>query len=98
METIIIAILGSSAFTAIINGVIELIKNRSGAKKNADKGIMFSLLYCIQAYSDKLLAKDNIDLEDYKQFEEMYSVYKAMGGNGYLDKVKKEIDALPVKK
>lgn len=95
---LLIAILCSSAFTAIVNAVIELLKNRSGKQSNANKGIMFALLFALQNYGEKLIKAGSIDLEDYKQFDEMYQCYRALGGNGYAERIKKEVDNLPIVK
>jgi len=96
METIIIAILGSSAFTAIVNAVIELLKNRSGKQSKQNKAVMFSLLFALQTYGEKLINRGKIDAEDYKQFFEMYAAYKACGGNGFAERIKMEVEALPL--
>ena len=92
------AILGSAAFTALVNAILEIIKNRTGQKKLVDKAVNFTLLYNIQSYGKELLDKDTITLEEYEQFEEMYSTYKSLGGNGYVDRIKSEVDKKPIKK
>lgn len=95
IRTIIIAIIGSSAFTALVNGVLEIFKNRTGVKKNEKKALNFCLLSALQTYGGKLLASEKIEVEDYNQFYEMYQTYKSLGGNGYADRLKKEIDNKP---
>lgn len=98
MEAIVMAIVGSSAFTAIINAVIELIKNRTGSKKVETEAIKYSLLCCLQAYGERLTASGSIDQVQYSQFEEMYLIYKKMNGDGFADRIKKDVDALPIKR
>lgn len=92
-----IAIISSSAFTAIVNALIEIYKNRTGAKRNADEGIMFALLYCLQQYGEKLITKGEMTSEEYKQFIQMYKTYKKLNGNGFAEKLKSDVEKLPIK-
>lgn len=92
---IIIAIVGSSAFTALVNGIIEIVKNKTGRQSKQNKAVMYSLLYCLQAYGEKLKEKDHISLVEYKQFVEMFTTYKENGGDGFADIIKSEVDAIP---
>lgn len=91
-NAIIIAMVGSSAFTVVVNAIIELLKNIFGNKSRTSKAINFCLLYSIQNYGKELLDKGVIYAEEYKQFCEMYHTYKALGGNGYIDRLKEEVD------
>lgn len=86
------AFLSSAAFTAVVNAVIEIIKNRTGQKRLVDKAVNFTLLYNIQSYGKELMQKPSLTLEEYEQFLEMYTVYKALGGNGFVEKIKNVID------
>ena len=95
IRTIIIAIIGSSAFTALVNGILDIFKNRTGVKKNEKKALNFCLLSALQTYGEKLCSTATIEKEDYLQFDEMYKTYKALGGNGYADRLKKEVDKIP---
>lgn len=112
METIIIAILGCSAFNTIVNAIIEHFRNKAKEKKEAEKerlekdkgkmlteevieAIKYSLLYCLQAYGEKLKEKGQISAIEYKQFIAMYTVYKAIGGDGFADVIKEIVDRLP---
>lgn len=91
------AILGSAAFTAVVNAVIEFVKNRTGQKRLVDKAVNFTLLYNIQSFGKELLEKDSITFDEYEQFLQMYATYKALGGNGFVDRIKNEIDHKPIK-
>lgn len=112
METIIIAILGCSAFNTIVGAIIEHFRTKAKEKKEAEKerlekekaktlteevieAIKYSLLYCLQAYGEKLIAKGEITLIEYNQFVAMYDTYKAIGGDGFADSIKLIVDKLP---
>lgn len=97
-EAIAIAIIGSSAFTVLVNAAVELIKNLFGNKSLTSKAINFTLLSALEQYGEKLLAKGSVEQEDLNQFCEMYKLYKKRGGNGYADKLKAEVDKLPLRR
>ncbi len=97
-DTVIIAILGSSAFTVLMNAVVELIKNLFGNKSSTTKAVNFSFLIAIQMYGEKLVDKGTVDPEEIKQFTEMYQLYKKRGGNGYVDRLKAEVEKLPLRR
>lgn len=97
-DTVIIAILGSSAFTVLVNAAVELIKNQFGSKSLTAKAINFTLLSALEQYGEKLLAKGYVEPEDVNQFTEMYQLYKKRGGNGYAEKLKAEVDKLPLRR
>ena len=44
----------------------------------------------------KYLERGEITLEDKETLQEMYGAYKALGGNGHLETVMREVDRLPV--
>lgn len=97
-EAIAIAVIGSSAFTVIVNALVELLKNLFGNKSSTTKAVNFSFLIAIQMYGEKLIDKGCVDPEEVKQFAEMYDLYKKRGGNGYVDRLKSEVEKLPLRR
>lgn len=97
-HTIFLAILSSGAFTVIVNALVELIKNLFGMKRSTAKAINFTLLSALEQYGEKLIAKGEVSHEELSQFLEMYNLYKKRGGNGYADRLKKDIDGLPLER
>lgn len=95
-EGIIIAILGSSTFTVIVNALVELIKGLASKKRGTTKAINFCLLTALQGYGERLIEKQSASPEEIKQFLEMYNLYKKQGGNGYADRLKAEVDKIPL--
>lgn len=88
--TIIVAILGSSSLTTI---VAELI-NRLAKKNPFKQGTKFCLLFALQTEARRLISEGEADRLEYMQFCEMYTAYKKMGGDGYADELKKQVDEI----
>lgn len=97
VNDIVIAIIGSSALTTLISGIINLINGRRKANAGIDEAISFLLLSEIMVYGEKHLENGMIDLEGLKHFTELYGVYKRLGGNGYADAIKSSVEKLPIK-
>ena len=95
-NAIIIAILGSSTLTVIVNALVELIKGLTSKKRGTAKAINFCLLTALQDYGERLIEKQSATPEEISQFDEMYKLYKKQGGNGYADKLKAAIDKIPL--
>lgn len=95
-NAIIIAIIGSSTLTVIVNALVELIKGLTSKKRGLTKAVNFCLLTAIQGYGERLIEKQSATPEELLQFEEMYKLYKKQGGNGYADKLKSAIDKIPL--
>lgn len=60
---------------------------------NAQKVIMIDR---VRYLGGKYLERGEIALEDKETLQEMYGAYKALGGNGHLETVMREVDRLPV--
>lgn len=96
MQAIVIAIIGSSAFTVVINAIVELIKTVYSKKSGQAKAINFCLLASLQIYGERLIDRQMATREELSQFNEMLDLYKKQGGNGYAEKLKSEVDKLPL--
>lgn len=91
---IIIAIIGSGILTKILDAIIEHLKN----KKNPMKaGIRLCLLKDLTDYGNELIRKGEVTAQELKAFTEGFDAYKALDGDGYADKLKEEVDNLPLK-
>ena len=71
-------------------------KQNLAIKKRDDnsKGTMLLLRVQLIEYHDKYTQKGEIPSYAYQNFCEMYEVYHALGGNGMITKMKREIDEL----
>lgn len=94
MTEIVIAIIGSGIVTKLLDVFMEHVKT----KKNPVRvGIRLCLFTDMDNYGKKLLEKGNVTQIEINTFNEMYDTYKALGGDGYADKLKSEIDNLALK-
>ena len=91
-KTVIIAILSSGAFTAVINAFLNYLNKKNESKSNINKALMCLLGYEIKTECHRLIKQKKLELDDLKQLQELNDLYHIMGGNGYvkalMDKVK----------
>lgn len=97
---IVAALFGSTGLSTIVMSVL----NRHWAKKdkgdariealvNAQKVTMIDRVRWLGSH---YIDDGEIALEDKETLKEMYEAYKALGGNGHLDTVMKEVEKLHV--
>ena len=91
---IIVAVLGSGAFSALVSNLFTLIKEKRGK----DKLIMMITASMIYDNFEKMCEEGYADDEKYKLTVDMYTAYKEQKGNGYADALKNKADKLPIKK
>ena len=89
---IIIAIIGSGALSTIISFVLQAIKD----KKRSDRIDKFLLLHLIEETCRDALNDGRIARESAQKLEEMYALYKGIGGNGYADNIMNSVRKLPI--
>lgn len=82
----------------------EAIENEKRLKIESEKrdanseGLKCLLRVQLIEYHDKYMKKGFIPSYAYQNFDEMYNSYRALGGNGMIVHMKKEIDELHLKK
>lgn len=91
-ETIIIAIISSSAFTTILNFIL----NRFDKKSNVNKALMCLLGYEIKGECRRLIKAKQVLLDDLEQLEELNKIYHEFGGNGYVKNLISKVESLEV--
>lgn len=96
-NTIVIAILSSGAFTAIINFLLNYLHTKNESKSNINKALMCLLGYEIKGECHRLIKQKSIDLEDLEQLQELNNLYHKMGGNGYVKSLMDRVERLEVK-
>lgn len=52
----------------------------------------------VRYLGNRYIHEGSISLTDKETLQDMHRAYKALGGNGHLNTVMKEIDDLPIKK
>lgn len=102
MEQIIIAIIGSGAFTAIVsasaNAIITWLSNRKNQKSGLECGMRLILkdrlrFLCVRYIEQGWIYED--ELEDLMSMHEVY--HDKLGGNGYLDTLMGRVKSLEIK-
>lgn len=96
-RTVIIAIVSSGAFTAIVNAVINFLNKKNEAKSNINKALMCLLGYEIKSECRRLIKERSVELNDYEQLQELNTLYKDMGGNGFVKSLMDKVSKLEVK-
>lgn len=100
MHDIILAIIGSGIFSGLLATVVSAISsNRTKKKENTLKlevGLRLILLSTLKRDGKDAINKGSISKEDYEAFLASYNAYKALDGDGWADKVLKQVSELPV--
>lgn len=91
-NTILIAIISSSAFTTLLNFIL----NRVDKKSNVNKALMCLLGYEIKGECRRLIKAKEVTLEDLEQLEELNKIYRELGGNGYVKNLMEKVGRLEV--
>ena len=97
-----------SIVLSVVSGVLLSIvknlmdENKKLRKEREDKnaamqdGVMTLLKIQLIEYHDKYMSSGDIPSYVYENFDEMYTVYETLGGNGMVKHMKESIDKLRV--
>lgn len=91
---VIIAIIGSGIITKIIDVFFDYQKNKKNPLRD---GVKLCLLKDLTDFGKELIAQGEATETQLRAFAEGYSAYKSLNGDGFADKIKKEVDNLPLK-
>ena len=80
--------------TSLMGYVVWLLKNQKKSHDANSRGTMLLLRVQLIEYHHKYVKKGKIPSYAYENFVEMYDAYHALGGNGMVTKMKKEIEEL----
>lgn len=83
--------------TAFMGYIIWLLKNQKKDRDANSRGTMLLLRVQIIEYHDKYVREGRIPSYAYENFDEMYKAYHALGGNGMITKMYKEVQGLHLK-
>lgn len=78
--------------------IVWLLKNQKKDRDANSKGTMLLLRVQLIEYHTKYMMLQEIPSYAYKNFCEMYDAYHALGGNGMITKMKREIDELHLRR
>lgn len=100
MKDIIIAIISSGLLSGAFATIVSTINaNKQKKKENTQKlevGLRLILLSTLKRDGKDAITKGSISKEDYEAFLASYNAYKALDGDGWADKVLKQVSELPV--
>lgn len=94
MKEIILAIIGSSAFSALITSLANYFINQKKESNAVIEALKFNTLDIIERLGDKYIIKGEITIKEKDKFDEIYNTYKALNGDGYADAYKEEVNKL----
>lgn len=90
----------SGVLLAVVKNLIDdnkkLKQERQDKEKAVQDGMMLLLKIQLIEYHDKYMTADEIPTYVYDNFDEMYKVYKTLGGNGMVKHMKESIDKLRI--
>lgn len=82
----------------LLGYIVWLLKNQKKDRDANSKGTMLLLRTQLIEYHTKYMKLGDIPSYAYQNFCEMYDAYHALGGNGMVTKMKREIDELHIKR
>lgn len=85
------------ALPIILGYIVYILKEQSNKKDANSRGTMLLLRVQLIEYHDKYTKIGEIPSYAYQNFVEMYEAYHALGGNGMVTKMKKEVEKLDIK-
>lgn len=83
--------------TSVLGYVVWLLKQQKKDRNANSKGTMLLLRVQLIEYHNKYMKLGEIPSYAYTNFEEMYSAYHDLGGNGMVTKMHEEIQELHLK-
>lgn len=90
--TIVIQVIGSGAFTAIVNFIL----NRFAYKSQIAAGLKDILSIKIKELAKQYIQQGEVTQEDLQDLERLYDSYHALGGNGFLDNLMNAVRKLKI--
>jgi len=100
MKDIILAIIGSGMLSGLLATIVSTINSNKQKKKDnsvkLETGLRLILLSTLKRDGKDAILKGSISKEDYEAFLASYNAYKALDGDGWADKVLKQVSELPV--
>lgn len=98
-NTVLVAIVSSSAFATLLSFCTQLIRDRMKNKHGVAAGVKIILYDRIKWMGNKYLDRGYITSEELEDLVEMHRIYHdELIGNGFLDEIMKKVKALPLKK
>lgn len=93
-KELIIAVLSSGVLSTLISCIFQLWNNRKKKLGKLEEGMRLLLLSDVRAMGKKLIDQGSVTREEYAVFNASYDAYKELGGDGWADGVKSNVDML----
>ena len=98
-NTVLIAIVSSSAFATLLSFCTQLIRDRLKNRHGVAAGVKIILYDRIKWMGNKYIERGWISSEELEDLVEMHRIYHdELIGNGFLDEIMKKVKTLPLKK
>jgi hypothetical protein len=78
----------------VLGYVVKMLKDNKKERDANSRGTMLLLRVQLIEYHDKYVSAGSIPSYAYDNFVDMYKAYRALGGNGLIMKMKREIDRI----
>ena len=91
---IVIAILGSGVISTVISCLFQARQTKKNKLDKFETGMSLLLLSAMKTTGKTILEEGTVTKNDYDSFCATYNAYKSLGGDGWADGIKKQIDAL----
>ena len=82
------------ALPIVLGYIVWLLQTQKKSRDANSRGTMLLLRVQLIEYHSKYTKRGNIPSYAYENFNEMYSAYHDLGGNGMVNHMKEEIDQL----
>lgn len=95
--TIILAVISSSAFSAVINGLISARREKRQKETGVTAGVRMLLYDRIKHLGKGYIERGSISAEELEDLIEMHKIYHDdLFGNGFLDAIMTSVKHLPI--
>ena len=91
---LIIGVLSSGVLSTLISCIFQLWNNRKKRLGKLEEGMRLLLLSDVRGMGKKLIEQGSVTREEYAVFNASYQAYKELGGDGWADGVKSNVDML----
>ena len=97
MKEIIIAVVTSGAFSALVSYILTAHSTRKRKDKGIEAGVRMMLYDRIKERSRHYIEQKYIPSDELEDIIEMHRIYHTdLGGNGFLDSLMEQVKALPI--
>jgi len=95
---VIIAILGSSAFSALVGGLVTYFTQKRRDKDNKNDMVLLLCASILTMLGEGSIQDGSIPFAKAKLFKNLYKMYKEFpDADGYIDLVNQKVTQLPLK-